>query len=255
MEAFAIFEHNDEIVPVYLSYDAKLSEEETEKLISDSVEDYRKKHKDKEKSKKKNNKIGALSTSLDYKPTATALKLVSSKKGTPIMYTEYRVYKSSGTSKRNYYYLRADHQSKEAFLYGYKAQWYPDVDNMDLLDPEPVTKSNQYNISISIPLAIQWTLDLNNSTDIDMDFDIERDHAVWCVEDYVPALGRYPMMDFQFTQGANIESKPSNNGFKMDVYYEGWHSSGFRFNYGTPAWKIIDTIIYNDSKDNLGYED
>ncbi|MFF2532098.1 hypothetical protein ACFVS2_24645 [Brevibacillus sp. NPDC058079] len=124
---------------------------------------------------------------------------------------------------------------------------------MDLLDPEPKSDSNQDKITIGIPGGVSWDIYLEPNLDINLDFELDTDHAVWEVENY-SLSSNLPISndnkDFDFTKGVYIESDDDNDGFRMNVFYEGWTDFNVDFN-DTSEWNIRYDIIFEDSQDDI----
>jgi len=261
LEALAIMADDEQYVPIYL-YGKKNGKESSEKSheesIKKAIDKYKKK---KEKEKKNEGRVSSSAVGSNYSMQGTALKLTSSLDGTPFWYTEYRAYEGSGNnSSLDYYYLRADHDydgDDLSFwiddLYGFRAKWWKDWSDMDLLDPEPESDSNYDSVTISLPGGISWdvTFDPDN-LDIYTDIEVDEDSVIWEVERFV--LENLPISDdnydFDFTHGVYIESDEDNDGFRMNVRYDGWTDIGV-FDEDDSEWYIRYDVIFEDSNDDI----
>ncbi|MFC8684905.1 hypothetical protein [Brevibacillus porteri] len=266
LEAVAIMSDDDINVPIYLygeNNNAKLNKDTPAKSIEAKIKNAVKKYKQKSDKKEKKDADDnlTLAAGSNYIRQGSALKITSSLEGTPFWYTEYRVYESSESDRYlDYYYLRADHDfdgqdlpNSINDLTGFKAQWWADQSGMDLLDPEPKSDSNQDKITIGIPGGVSWDIYLEPNLDINLDFELDTDHAVWEVENY-SLSSNLPISndnkDFDFTKGGYIESDDDNDGFRMNVFYEGWTDFNVDFN-DTSEWNIRYDIIFEDSQDDI----
>ncbi|WP_289135592.1 hypothetical protein [uncultured Brevibacillus sp.] len=248
---------DDEVVPVYLTSDSELSEEQFREIGKEILDEYKDKDKGEENIQMNDSNNSMKAPALQYYPTSRALKINVSDGGKVFWNTEYRVYIGGTTTKINYFYLRADHQSKTSKdITGFKSQWWPKWSAYtDLLDPMPVSKSRTNQVSISIPAAITWITDINSDVRIESTFDQVDDHAVWYVTNPM-LVGPYKqtMPNFSFSQGTHIEADRSKDGFRMNVNYDIWKSDSHNINSSPWLW-WEDTIYFVLSDDDLDFND
>ncbi|UFJ43005.1 hypothetical protein LOK74_11150 [Brevibacillus humidisoli] len=265
--ALAMFTDQTGYVPIYVyaKKDADVSRQTIQSAIAKGVINSKQKGKKSSEATKRmaDNQWGRiLRNGFDDQPQAKVLALwVMPDEKAAFWQTEYRVYKQDeSSSKIDYYQLRADHTFEpehaaypNRILFGLKAQWWKQDANLDLLDPEPSdAAASKVSLSFGIMEDAREQADYP-PVQIDLDFELDDDHVVWNLQnDCLLCDVNLPLHvgEFFFSHGVYIESEPQNDGFEMNVWYEGWSYPNFHFDED-PSWRIDHSVRYVDDDPDL----
>lgn len=256
-----IFQDNNDLVPIFITSNSKLSQDEYEAAAQLAKERYLEKNTEAIISPTQPSVSPYQNPNASYTLADTALEIyiTHNTTGDTYWYTEYRIYKDSATTSLDAYYLRADHENLgtryggglQRSLYRMTSKWDPVQSNVNTLDPEPATSSNQSSLQFSLPWGIAWQTNLGGSVDIETNHSIQTDIAEWEMDDW-QLTDFYVMENFNFSHGIEVESPTSNNGFSMSIVNRLWDSE--------PLWGIshedqwTSTISFNDNLSDLTHK-